>query len=169
MFSGSCNGLPGRRAVRWPLVIAVALLAGVAAAPASSAIKIYQTSDDATLLGKIKKGECVVKKRGGDKFFRARARSTNRDFLLDLEISAPDWRGYGREYKFRYGAPDEKVFYLVGRGNTYSNAFAPPGLGGQEAGGVAFRAGGGKMSAGFLPTPTRDLRKGVVLAGAMKC
>jgi hypothetical protein len=169
MLTGSRDGLSGRRAVKWLLVLAVALLGGVAAAPASAALKIYETSEEATLLGKIKKGECRVAGRGDDKRFRATARSTNRDYRLDLEISAPDWRGYGREYDFRYGAPDEKVFYLLGRGDTYSNAYAPPGLEGQSAGGVAFRSGGGKMSVGFLPTPTRDYRKGVVLAGTMRC
>jgi hypothetical protein len=54
-------------------------------------------------------------------------------------------------------------------GGPYSNIFAPPGTDGMPAGGVGFRRGGEKMAAGFLPTPNESFRKGVVLAGQMRC
>jgi hypothetical protein len=148
------------------LVVAM-LVVGVMAAPANGAIRIYKTNQQASLLGKIRNGECRVRGEGNNKYFRATAKSTNRDYELSLTIL--QWDGYRDQYNFRRGTNRPGVFYLEGSGGPYSNIFAPPGTDGMPAGGVGFRRGGEKMAAGFLPTPNESFRKGVVLAGQMRC
>jgi hypothetical protein len=146
---------------------AAVLVGGVTAAPASGAIKIYRTNQQATLVGKIRKGTCHVRGRGANRHFRARAESTNGNYNLALTIL--EWRGYLNEYRFRFGVPDPGVFYLRGPDAIYSNMFAPPRTNGNPAGGIGFRNRGAKISVGFLPTPNPNFRKGVVLAGMMRC
>jgi hypothetical protein len=158
----------GMGALQAGVVLGAAMLVvGVVAAPANGAINIYETTEDATLLGKIRKGKCRVRGEGGGRYLRATAKSTNRDYELSLTILK--WDGYGDEYDFRRGTSNPGVFYLRGRGGPYSNIFAPPGTNRQPACGAGFRGGGERMSVGFLPTPNESFRKGVVLAGTMRC
>ncbi len=149
------------------LSLAAALAAIVlAAAPADGAIKIYESSEAASLLGKIKSGSCRVRGQGGDRYFRASAKSTDRSY--DLEVTILQWRGYREEYTLRYGTNKPGVFYLDGPGGPFSNIFADtaPGV---SAGGLGFARQGRKMSVGFLPAPNDSNRRGVVLAGTMNC
>jgi hypothetical protein len=146
---------------------AALLVGGVTAAPASGAIKIYRTNQEATLVGKIRKGTCRLRGRGANRHFRARAESTNGRYVLFLTILY--WRGYLSEYRFRFGTNNPGVFYLGGPGGPYSNIFAPPRTTGNPAGGIGFRDRGGKISVGFLPTPNANFKRGVVLAGMMRC
>lgn len=158
----------GTAAIPASVALGVAmLLAGVMAASANGAIKIYETSEDASLLGKIRKGKCRVIREGGNRYFRATAKSTNRDY--DLSLTILEWDGYRDEYDFSYGTNKPGVFYLRGPGGPYSNIFAAPGTDGLPSGGAGFRDGGRKVSVGFLPTPNQSFRKGVVLAGMMRC
>jgi hypothetical protein len=142
----------------------IAVLA--AAASADAAIKIYETSQEARQLGKIKAGKCRVRGRGENRHFRASAKSTNGDY--ELEVTILQWRGYRQDYSLRYGTNNPGVFYLAGPRGPFSNIFADY-ASGISAGGIAFARGGSKMSVGFLPSPNRSGRKGVVLAGAMNC
>ena len=158
----------GIAAIHASVALGVAmLLVGAMAASANGAIKIYETSEDASLLGKIRKGKCRVIRGEGPRYFRATAKSTNRDF--DLRLTILEWDGYRGEYDFSYGTNKPGVFYLRGPGGPYSNIFAAPGTDGLASGGAGFSAGGQKMSVGFLPTPNQSFGRGVVLAGMMRC
>jgi hypothetical protein len=53
-------------------------IAPLMAPGASAAIKIYETSEDATYLGKTRSGECVVSGEGNDRFFKATGRTVER-------------------------------------------------------------------------------------------
>lgn len=134
---------------------------------ADAAIKIYETSREATLLGKIKHGSCRVRGSGGDRYFRAKAQTTSGAYRLRVVIDG--WRGYGSEYDFRFGTSDPGEFHVYGPGGPYSNLYAPPGTQGNDAGGLAFANRGARMSVGFLPTPNESFDEGVVLGGAMSC
>jgi hypothetical protein len=149
-------------------LLTLAVLAVIALGPprADGAIKIYESSKEAPLLGKIKSGNCRVRGKGGDRYFRASAKSTNRKY--ELEVTILQWSGYGEEYSLAYGTNKPGVFYLDGPSGPFSNIFADkaPGV---PAGGLGFASRDSKMSVGFLPAPNRSNRKGVVLAGTMNC
>ena len=154
-----------RNSILFAAATLAALVMLTAARPAEGAVKIYETSEEARLLGKIKAGNCRVRRDGNSKYFRASARSTNRDFRLELTILK--WDGYGKQYDFKYGTNKPGVFYLGGPGGPYSNIFLSEAAG-IDSGGVGF-SGRSRMSMGMLPTPNESGKRGVVLAGAMRC
>jgi hypothetical protein len=100
-------------------------------------------------------------------FFKAKARTVEGGYRLKVIID--EWRGYGREYDFRYGTSNPGEFHVYGAGGPYSNLYAPPGTRGLFSGSLGFARGGNRMAVGFLPTGNQPGDEGVVLAGAMRC
>jgi hypothetical protein len=141
----------------------------VLAPGASGAIKIYETSEDAAYLGKFKRGSCEVRGKGRERRFRARSRTVEGGYRLKLKIDP--WRGYRKDYDFRYGTSNPGEFHLLGIDGPFSNLNAPPGTTGLSSGGVQFSTNkkSRRMGVGFLPASNPDFSEGVVLAGAMRC
>lgn len=146
---------------------AAALLLGASAA-AQATVKVYESSESAALLGKVRTAKCKLKRDRDGRFFIASGTSTNDDFILNLNIL--DWHGFKREYKFYLGAADPN-FFLSAPYGLFSNTYEIPGTpsGTLPAGGVEFRRGGKVVRLGVYLAPSSDLESGVVFAGGIKC
>ena len=154
--------------MRRPFTFLLATGIGLLIAPgASAAIKIYETSEDAFFLGKIRRGECVVRGEGNDRRFKAKGRTVEGGYRLKVIID--QWRGYNREYDFRYGTSNPGKYHIYGVDGPFSNLFAPPGTRGLLSGSLGFARNGKRMGVGFLPTGNQQGDEGVVLAGFMRC
>jgi len=149
--------------------IASLFLLAMFAATAQSAISIYENSEAATFLGKIRKGKCKVKGTGRNKRFHAGGKTTNGAYTLDITIL--DFKGFGKDYDIHYGDISTTVDVEGTRSaDDFSNAFPFPG--GQppsSAGSIAFARGGDKVGAGAYGLANADYSRGVAVAGKMRC
>jgi hypothetical protein len=150
------------------MAIAVTGLLATTAADAPASVKIYDDSESATLLGKVRKAKCKLKRDRDGKFFIARGDTTNGNFSLDVNLL--DWQGFREKYKFFLGVVDPN-FFVSGSSGLFSNTFEIPGTppGAVPAGGAEFRRGGKILRFGVFLAPSSDLSSGIKFAGGMKC
>ena len=144
------------------------LLGGTGVARAS--LKIYESSEAATLLGEVKKGKCKVKKTSsGRRTFHGGGKSTNGAYTLGVDIYG--FKGFKREYQVPFGVinPTVNVESTAAGGPDYSNNYPFPGTPPPSAGAIAFGKGGAILGLGIYALPNPDYSQGVVLAGHMKC
>lgn len=145
--------------------IASILLIGLTPAGADAAIRIYENSEAATYLGKIKKARCkVVRDRN---HFHAAGKTTNGRYEFGVDIY--DFTNFRRDYLVPFGVINPTVD-LEGAGQDYSNNYPFPG--GQppgSAGEIAFGKRGAKLGVGVYALPNADYSRGVALAGALDC
>jgi hypothetical protein len=155
-----------RRSVLAAVVAVGLLLANTSMA--HGAVKVYDDSESATLLGQVRKAKCKLKRDQDGKYFLARGESPNGDFSLDVNIL--DWQGFKSDYTFYLGVQDPNFFVSASYG-VFSNVFEIPGLppGSVGAGGAEFRKGGKILRLGAYLAPSSDLSSGVKFAGGMKC
>jgi len=166
----------GRHAVRGRasrlglVVIAASLAIAVTPSASSAAVDIYESSEAATHLGKIKKAKCAVKGRGQNKEFRASGESSN-GWELDVYIYEGFWGGVGDKYTLFFGVREVGFDLYAPDATLYSNQFAipgtPPGIVG--GGAIDFSRQGKRMGIGFSAAPDRTFTRGVVFAGGLKC
>lgn len=147
------------------------MLLGPGARTADAVIKAYESNEEATYLGEIRRGNCRLTRRpNGDRTFSAGAKTTNRAW--DFGVFFSDFRGYGRTYDIRYGGSNPTVdFEEFPSGRDFSNNWPfPGGRPPDSSGQIQFTRGGRKLGiATYPPLPNRDYSQGVILAGTMKC
>jgi hypothetical protein len=148
-------------------MIASFLLVLLGTGTAQAAIKIYESSEAATLLGEVRKGKCKVKRTSNGRIFHGGGKTTNGVFTLNVDIYS--FKGFGPDYNVPFGVIDPTVD-VESASQDFSNNYAFPG--GQPPGGagaIAFTRGGAKLGVGVYALPNSDYSQGVVLAGHMKC
>jgi hypothetical protein len=153
--------------VRYRVALLTSLLLLLGAGTAQASIKIYESSEAATLLGEVKKGKCKVKRTNAGRVFHAAARTTNGVYTLNVDIYS--FKGFGPDYNVPFGVIDPTVD-VESATQDFSNNFAFPG--GQPppgAGAIAFAKRGAILGLGIYALPNSDYSQGVVLAEHMKC
>lgn len=155
--------------VRLVLVASLVLVLLLGTGVARASIKIYESSEAATLLGEVGKGKCKVKRTSSGRVFHGGGKTTNGAYTLDVDIYS--FKGFGPDYNVPYGVIDPTVDVEgVGNALDYSNNYPFPG--GQPPGGagaIAFGKRGARLGLGIYALPNADYSQGVVLAGHMKC
>ena len=153
---------------RWAVAaIASIILIGVLApSSAGAAVKIYRSSEDATVLGKVTRAKCKVKREG--RLFRAVGKTTNGVYKLDVFILG--FRGFGPDYNVPYGVITPSVdFEGVTNGEDFSNSYPfPGGMAPPSAGAIAFGRRGARLGIG-VGLPSADYSQGVLLGGSLNC
>ena len=143
---------------------ALAVVLAFTPAVASATVKVYESSEQATLLATYKHGACSFSGSGKTKVFHLYA-ETKTGWRWTVTIS--HWAGYDETYHFKFGSKNPGYWNLKGPGGPYSNLFAPPQTGGLGAGGITVFKD--KISVGILPSGNKKGDEGVVIAGQMPC
>jgi hypothetical protein len=155
--------------LRLVLVASLLLILLGGAGVARASIKIYESSEAATLLGEVRKGKCKTKRTSNGKVFHGGGKATNGAYTLDVDIY--DFRGFKREYQVPFGVinPTVNVESTAAGGPDFSNNYPFPGTPPPSAGAIAFGKRGAILGLGIYALPNPDYSQGVVLAGHMKC
>jgi hypothetical protein len=149
------------------------LLAAAIAAPASAApppsVGIYESSEDATLIGKVVRANCRTRRFGSGRSFLATGKTTNGNYKL--EVFFPDFAGFGDEYNVSYTSLNPVVGVEgIFDGNDYSTAHPiPGGEPPQSAGRVLFNESGRRMGVGIFALPNQGWTEGLIVAGSLRC
>jgi hypothetical protein len=149
------------------------LLAGAIAAPASAApppsVGLYETSEEATLIGKVTRANCRTRRFGSGRSFLAKGKTTNGNYKLEVFFSS--FGGFGDEYNVSYTSLNPTVDVEgIFDGNDYSTAYPIPGGEPPEsAGRVLFNESGRRMGVGIFALPNQDWTEGLAVAGSLRC
>ena len=151
--------------MRYRVALFTSLLLLLGAGTAQASIKVYESSEAATLLGEFTKGKCKVK----GKHFHAGARSTNGVYTLDVDIYG--FKGFKAEYQVPFGVINPTVDVEgVSNGQDFTNNYPiPGGHAPPSSGAIAFSKGGARLGIGIYALPNSDYSQGVVVADHMKC
>jgi hypothetical protein len=137
------------------------------AGSAQASIKIYESSEAATLLGTVKKGKCKVKRTNAGRVFHGGGKTTNGVYTLGVDIYS--FRGFGPDYNVPFGVIDPTVNFESATQDFSNNYPFPGGQPPYSAGSIAFAKRGAILGLGIYALPNSDYSQGVVLAGHMKC
>jgi hypothetical protein len=148
--------------------MAAALLGAAFAGSASAAIKVYENSESAALIGEVRAAKCKVRRRPTGRTFSAVGKTTDEAWRLSVDIY--DFKGFGENYPVPYGTINPTVDFEKTSGpldftNNYEFPGTPPG----SSGAMAFRSDGRKLGIGIYALPNADYTSGVAVAGAMRC
>jgi hypothetical protein len=147
---------------RVALITSLSLLV-LGAGTAQASLKVYESSEAATLLGEFTKGRCKVK----GKHFHAGARSTNGVYTLDVDIYG--FKGFKPDYNVPFGVINPTVSVESATQDFSNNYPFPGGQAPPGAGAIAFSKAGARLGIGIYALPNSDYSQGVVVADHMKC